>query len=155
MNIKLQSVGIESNYVNQVWSGVSLERYKNIIRKLNNDLVENSSHNHNNSDNNCEIFPKYSLFVILLYLWESSQSKKCLLDFLLSIEKSSGKLLINDNYSFLRSETSIQKNEWIESKYDPNLSYTKEIIEKSAYIIREFVHNPGFFFFSIYFFFTL
>ena len=161
MDQMLQNIGIECNYVNKTWTGVSLERYKYIIRALNSDLTHPSSHigigfqfenSQNNTNNNNNQFPKFTLLTILSYLWETANSKQCLLDFLLSIEQSSGMLLINNEFSFLRDNSSLKRKEWIESKYDINLLYSKEIIQNSVDILQHFILNPGLiFYFSMLF----
>lgn len=111
--------GIECNYVNGNYSGVSMSRYRKIVRLLRNEysIQQSISSTLNQISTNIITTHGYGIPIILSYLWDKIISKQCILDFYLSIEKTMGDTIIHSDYSNIRIHDSNQHKSWIESEY--------------------------------------
>lgn len=104
----LRAEGIRSNHVQEEWTGVSLQRWKNLIVKS--PGTPASSHT-------------VSSLIIPLWLkalWEISRDKSCLLDFLLAVERTTQQPILNNDElgNALRHDPSVQR-EWSNKSFDP------------------------------------
>jgi hypothetical protein len=127
----LGDLGIECNYVNKCWTGVSLERFRTIIRKLQSDHSNYHMSFHSASLREIEKISGYTLPVVLLYVWHMSASKSCLLDYILALEKGSGKALLAENFSYLREPSSFQAQQWIDLKFS-DIQLSPSEVEKAS-----------------------
>lgn len=106
--------GIECNMVNGEYSGVSLARYRRIVRLIADDL----GHINGKSGNPFRRIVKgYSLSIILSVLWEKSPNKQSLLDFILAAELSMGRSMLRPQYSELRLPGSTAHKQWLQLEF--------------------------------------
>lgn len=108
----LSQVGIRCNYVDGVWSGVSLERYRRLVRTIGAEYNDSQT-------SNAQWESAYSLPLLLALVWERAVSKACLLEFILELENSSGQTLLLDRYADLRSSESQLRRAWLSGSFDP------------------------------------
>ena len=104
----LRAEGIRSNYVQENWTGVSLQRWKNLIAES--PATLESSH-------------AASSLIIPLWLkglWEISRDKSCLLEFLLAVERTTQQSILNNDElgNALRHDPTAQR-EWSTNTFDP------------------------------------
>lgn len=119
IDLILNNMGITCNRSNGQFTGISLARYRNIIKLLKDDF------------NNCNNILNYlSIPIYMRLVWEKAESKLCLLEFLLAVEESSNKQIISNKYSYLRSENSLLKNQWLNSQMNES-HLNQESVDKS------------------------
>eukprot|EP01032_Pedospumella_encystans_P026131 gene26131-29519_t len=116
----LNQHGIETNYVNREWSGVSMVRYRKIVRLLANDF-EKEAH--------LGVCPYYTpaLPVALAFVWEKAKTKKCLLDYLLAVERASESELILPDFNDLRVSGSLMQKEWISDQFSQDFITPEQV----------------------------
>eukprot|EP01038_Epipyxis_sp_PR26KG_P012893 gene12893-17277_t len=107
----LRNIGIESNYVNNKWSGVSLARFRKLIKMIGKEYSFLRNHNLIFSTN------LYFLPIISAFVWSKAINKKCILDFFLSFEMSSNIKIIREEYNDLRIENSLMQQEWLSQSF--------------------------------------
>lgn len=59
----------------------------------------------------------HTLPVVLQFVWERARGKKCLLEFLLGIEATSGIPIIEDTHAHLRISGSLLQTEWLQENF--------------------------------------
>jgi hypothetical protein len=106
----LRKDGIICNYSGEQWTGVSMARYRKIVRLL---VAEDKMGSVNHDGLNTS-----ALTTLLAFLWEKSVTKQCLLDYYLAIERASGVGVLQDTYSDLRVPGSEMHREWIASRFE-------------------------------------
>lgn len=125
----LASIDIKCNYVADEWTGVSLERYCKLINTITHEYLQ--------SRRDPSSLAVYTLPLITAFVWERAESKACLLgtlipsypshiltpfnqclDFLLSLEASSGRAVLLDEYKELRFDSSVRR-EWLSMSLSP------------------------------------
>ena len=109
--------GIECNVVNGEYSGVSLARYRRIVRLIADDLGHIDSKSGSKPNPFSRIVKGYSLSIILSVLWEKSPNKQSLLDFILAAELSMGRSMLRPQYSELRLPGSTAHKEWLQLEF--------------------------------------
>jgi hypothetical protein len=138
--------GVECNYVNGEWSGVSSERYRKIIR-----LTASSFHHTLSASDGVqspEQGPNDALLVLLSFLWERAKTKRCLLDYLVSLDRellpTNGGIFVPE-YEQLRIENSEQQKLWLQDQYVP-LEITDRSVAGAAKMVvpptRELIMKP-------------
>jgi hypothetical protein len=125
IDASLSSGGIECNYVDGVWSGVSLERYRKLIYLIADDHRQVLS----TATSNFPISTGYAFPLLLRCLLEKSVSKKCFLDFLLSVERHAGCLVIRDEFNDLRVENSAMTSSWLNENFVRDDLTTMKVLE--------------------------
>lgn len=111
----LKTINIECNYFNGMWTGISLERYRRIIRMLAKDIKLNSSFNSPLASSKLQSLP-LSIPVYMRLLWEKADTKLSLLEFILALEASSGQQMIDSLYSDIRQPNSAMQLKWISNE---------------------------------------
>ena len=133
---QLLAMGIETNHYKGKWTGVSLERYRKLIRLLS-DSTPDHSYTH--------IYPTpqhYSFNTLLYYVWCKSSSRGDLLEFILSLERSTQQEVIQTSYSDLRTVDSTVRKAWIEDIYTvAEVSNKKNVTQALHYIL--YPSTPG------------
>ena len=124
----LNSVGIETNYVNKELTGVSMVRYRKIVKLLIEDFQLNHNFNFNHDMNHLHRGIS-GLDVSLGFIWEKSKTKQCLLDYLLAVENTSQSEIIAPQYNDLRIKDSIMRQEWLCDQYKSDY-FTSEIVHR-------------------------
>lgn len=109
--------GIECNAVNGEYSGVSLARYRRIVRLIADDLGHIDSTSGSKTNPFSRIVRGYSLPIILSVLWEKSSNKQSLLDFILAAELSMGRSMLRSQYSELRLPGSTAHQQWLQLEF--------------------------------------
>lgn len=109
--------GIECNAVNGEYSGVSLARYRRIVRLIADDLGYIDSTSGSKPNPFSRILRGYSLPIILGVLWEKSSNKQSLLDFILAAELSMGRSMLRPQYSELRLPGSTAHQQWLQLEF--------------------------------------
>lgn len=123
----LNRVGIECNHVEGKWTGVSLQRYRNIISFLTNEYKEyiDSSIHHNSKS--CGLL---AISILLQSLWQKSNSKACLLEYLLAYENVTETPILLNEFSDLRNASSTMTKTWLASAFTDD-EMTDVAIEKA------------------------
>jgi hypothetical protein len=106
----LKNDGIICNYSGEQWTGVSMARYRTIVRLL---VAEDKLGSVNHDGLNTS-----ALTTLLAFLWEKSVTKQCLLEYYLAIERASGEGVLQDSYSDLRAPGSEVHREWVASRFE-------------------------------------
>jgi hypothetical protein len=121
---KLKLLGIDCNYVNGLWTGVSLDRYRRLVRTFEQNLLHHD-----------DILHQYAIPIALHYLWETVTTKKCLLDYLLGIEQASGLEILHESYADLRIEGSSLREAWLRAKFDTTTHISKRKLQDASTLL--------------------
>lgn len=73
--------------------------------------------------------------LILRLVWERAENKKCLLDFLIGIEKGSQTTILKDEYSDLRVAGSAMQQLWLEDKFSLESDLTISHIQRASQVL--------------------
>jgi hypothetical protein len=106
----LKKNGIECNHVNGKWSGISLQRYRNIIHLLSDD-IQASYHSQPS------LWNGFTIPIYLRFIWEKSSSKYDLLSFLIALENTLQKDILLDDYHALRNSHSSVTQSWCQLQF--------------------------------------
>lgn len=131
----LRRAGIECNYVNGVWSGVSLERFRSIARAVATDYLNYSKTSLPSWALGCG----YAFPIISHFVWDKAITKKCLLEYILAIESSSERLLLLDSCTALREDGSTMQREWLSCSFSGDF-INSDIVETCS---TRLFHNPS------------
>ena len=127
---QLLAMGIETNHYKGKWTGVSLERYRKPIRLLS-DSTPDHSYTHN-----YPTLQHYSLNTLLYYVWCKSSCRGDLLEFILSLERTSQQEVIQPSYSDLRTIDSTARKVWIDDMYTvPEVSNKENVTQALHHIL--------------------
>ena len=124
----LKEIGVECNYFLGQWTGISLSRYRKLIQLITNDLrsiFRNDAH----------LAPSNVIPLILRLVWEKAETKTCLLDFLIGIEKGSQSTILKDEYSDLRVAGSAMQQLWLEDKFSLESDLTTSHIQHASRVL--------------------
>ena len=113
----LRAEGIRSNHVHDEWTGVSLQRWKDLLVTVSPNSTTEKRESY------VATCPAASSLVIPLWLnalWEISRDKTCLLEFLLAIERATQQSILNDDElgNALRHDPVAQR-EWAAKTFAP------------------------------------
>lgn len=113
----LRAQGIRSNHVDDEWTGVSLQRWKDLLVTISSDLTAAEKETGVNAS------PAASSLVIPLWLnalWEISRDKSCLLEFLLAVERTTQQsVLNNDEFGNALRYDPVAQREWAANTFSP------------------------------------
>jgi hypothetical protein len=87
--------------------------------------------------NNAAVSPatNYVMSLILRLVWEKAESKKCLLEFLIGIEKGSQTTILKDEYSELRVAGSAMQQQWLQDSFSLTNDLTTNRIQKASQVL--------------------
>ena len=121
---------MECNYFHGQWTGISLSRYRKLIQLIAKDLQIIFN-------NNAAFSPttNYVMSLILRLVWEKAESKKCLLEFLIGIEKGSQTTILKDEYSDLRVAGSAMQELWLQDSFSLTNDLTTSRIQKASQVL--------------------
>ena len=120
MDNELKCMGIQCNTVDGEWTGVSLERYKRIIKLITEDYRYTLEDSYAKRSSGIAQLVGYATPLMLRLLWEKSNSKQCILDFFEEFENSIGEKIISDAHSDLRVIGSKAHTSWINDQFHSN-----------------------------------
>ena len=109
--------GIDCNYVNGQWSGVSQARYRKIVRLLMQDPSLKTEYAAVNSRAANSLCAGYALPLVAAFLWEKAETKRCLLDYIFAMEAACGQQLLLPSYAELRIHDSPMQREWLNVQF--------------------------------------
>lgn len=139
LDILLQFHGIRCNYVDDTWTGISLARYRKLIKVI----AEAYKCSTLLPNDNVNIASTYSLPIFLGYVWDRANSKNCLLDFLLAVEETSGKSIFSDSWQELREAGSPQQQAWLVDSFRSEDLSPSNVRAAAQCILRYNTRNDG------------
>jgi hypothetical protein len=114
----LKCIGIECNYCNGILTGISLEKYRYIIRILHQELSVNVPQSYDGNLSNHVSGINVTISMYLYVIWTKAYTKSCLLDYIISFENASNHNIISPLWSDIRVANSEAQIKWLTSQSD-------------------------------------
>jgi hypothetical protein len=139
----LHREGIRSNYVNNTqWTGVSMTRWLDLLQSINNHpflLQLNSSSTQRKQYHHDNLVHVFSVAPWLAGLWEISQTKEDLLEYLLALDESYNGTVLDDSIELvqaIKSNDLSAKQEWTSSSFKAYELTSEKVYEYLDELLR-------------------